>query len=240
MRQIAISDIHGCIASLRALVEHQLQLRQDDKLYLLGDYIDRGPNSRGVLDYIMQLQQSGYDVTCLRGNHEQMMLDAVANPREVGQWIYNGGYEALTSFGTDDVTQIPEKYINFLHQLPFYAETDTYILVHAGLNFTGTQKDVQKDDFLWRMHNPLRDTESMLWIRYWYDEIDWNWLKKRIIVHGHTPIEQDEILDMFEVLEEDQVIDIDNGCFAKLTPGLGKLCAFDMSRRMLFFQENID
>lgn len=243
MRKFAISDIHGCLKTFQALVEQQLALTPRDHLYLLGDYVDRGPDSKGVLDYIMQLQEAGYPVHCLKGNHEEMLVQATRDASEMSMWLYNGGQEALASFGTDDPTQIPARYVRFLDKLEPYMEVDEYILVHAGLNFVGDEEEEEKKKkggFLWRMHNPLKDKHAMLWIRWWYDDIDWNWMKERVIIHGHTPIDEDEIWDMYEFLDEDQVLDIDNGCFAKYKEGLGKLCAFEMTGRELFFQENID
>ncbi|MEZ4773491.1 MAG: metallophosphoesterase family protein [Bacteroidia bacterium] len=240
MRKIAISDIHGCLKTLKALVENQVELTKNDQLYLLGDYIDRGPDSKGVLDYIMGLKESGFSVNCLKGNHEEMLVQAAEDSREISMWLYNGGQEALASFGTDSPSEVPEKYINFVKNLDLYYEVDEYILVHAGLNFVGEKPEKDSSQFLWRLHNPLRDYKSMLWIRWWYEDIDWNWLQDRVIVHGHTPVETDEIWDMYDLLEEDQVLDIDNGCFARYKNGMGQLCAFDLTNRDLYFQKNIE
>lgn len=245
MRRIAISDIHGCLNSFHYLLEQQVQLRQDDELYLLGDFIDRGPDSRGVLDHVMDLQAAGYAVYCLRGNHEDMMLRAIVSPEEQSNWLYNGGMEALSSFGAETPGEIPEKYIRFIREETLlHFQVDRFILVHAGLNFVGSEpqskKGARSQSFLWKMHNPLQDQEAMMWIRYWYDDINWSWLKDRIIIHGHTPMETHEISDMLDVIEEDQVIDIDNGCFAKYQAGFGKLCAFDFTNMRLYFQENVD
>lgn len=240
MRKIAISDIHGCLKTFRGLLEDQVELTRNDELYLLGDYIDRGPDSKGVLDYMMALDEAGYTVKSLKGNHEEMMKSASQDPSEVAMWLYNGGQETLQSFGIQEPREIPEKYLNFIDQLDFYFEVDNYLLVHAGLNFVGEKVGEEGQGFLWRMHNPLRDRKSMLWIRWWYEDINWGWLKDRIIVHGHTPVEAEEIWDMHEVLNEDQVLDIDNGCFAKFREGMGQLCAFDMTNKALYFQENID
>lgn len=241
MRKIAISDIHGCAETFRALLEQQVQLSPHDELYLLGDYVDRGPDSKGVLDHILQLKQAGYQVHCLKGNHEEMMYNAAHDPREVEMWLYNGGKETLLSFGLDSPDQLPATYLDFIQAMDFYHEVDKFILVHAGLNFTGPETtDREGDGFLWRLHNPLTDRESMLWIRWWYDHINWDWLRDRMIIHGHTPIETDDISEMFLALNEDRVLDIDNGCFAKYREGLGQLCAFDMTHRRLYFQENID
>ena len=102
MRKIAVSDIHGCLKTFKALVEEQVVLNPQDELYLLGDFIDRGPDSKGVLDYVMQLDEAGYQVHCLRGNHEDMMLQAVRDREDIGMWLFNGGQQALDSFRTEE------------------------------------------------------------------------------------------------------------------------------------------
>jgi serine/threonine protein phosphatase 1 len=240
MRKIAVTDIHGCLKTFKALIEHQVEFSRNDELYLLGDYVDRGPSSKGVFDYIIDLQEAGYTVRCLKGNHEEMMANAVQNNEDVAMWLYNGGQETLASFGADEPAGIPDKYIKFIHQMDFFYEVDEYILVHAGLNFIGNSTEKEGGPFLWKMHNPLNDLNSMLWIRWWYGDIDWNWLQDRIVVHGHTPIVTNEIWDMYDYLDEDQVLDIDNGCFARYKEGMGQLCAFDLVNRDLYFQENIE
>ena len=117
MRKIAVSDIHGCLKTFKALIEHQVEFTKKDELYLLGDYIDRGPDSKGVLDYVMNLQEAGYKVFCVKGNHEEMMVNAVQNNEDVAMWLYNGGQESLASFGTEDPGEIPPKYLNFIHNI---------------------------------------------------------------------------------------------------------------------------
>src|SRR5688500_13625324 len=79
-RRWVISDIHGCLTTLKTLVEQRISLTKADQLFLLGDYIDRGKHSAGVLDYLMGLVSEGYQIYPLLGNHEQMLLDA---------WQYN-------------------------------------------------------------------------------------------------------------------------------------------------------
>ena len=71
----AISDIHGCYKTLQVLFQQLESISIDNKYYFLGDYIDRGPDSRKVLDFLMKLRNKNKDVVILRGNHEQMMLD---------------------------------------------------------------------------------------------------------------------------------------------------------------------
>lgn len=242
MRRIAVSDIHGCAKTFRALLEEQVVLSRQDELYLLGDYVDRGPDSKGVLDYIMSLKQEGYRLRCLKGNHEEMMVKAARNANDAPLWLVNGGQQALDSFGVNDPGLIPDRYLEFIDSLEYFIEVDEVIFVHAGLNFKGQEPESGKSagNFLWKLHNPLKDLDSMMWIRYWYNDIDWNWLRNRVIVHGHTPRSIDEIWDMYDDLANTQVIDIDNGCFARNQPGMGQLCAFDVTNQDLYFQKNID
>ena len=226
MRKIAISDIHGCILSFQALLD-KIAFSTSDELYLLGDYIDRGPGSKGVMDLVLSFQTNGYRVRCLRGNHEQMLLDALKNWDGYFDWLNDwGGSQTMESFKALVLKDIPKTYWDFLSGLEYYFEVDEFILVHAGLDF--------------HRHNPLSPNENMLYLRNWYQHIDMNWLDGRIIAHGHTPLAKQEVEDMLRNLHRLPVIDIDGGCFAKHLPGKGYLCAFDMTNRELFFQKNLD
>jgi serine/threonine protein phosphatase 1 len=228
MRKIAISDIHGCNDTFQRLLE-KLALTADDNLYLLGDYIDRGPDSKGVIDTIFLLRQQGLSVQCLKGNHEQMMLDAMDGVEEdtMDLWLVNGGIATLESFSVNGKLTIEDKYLQFMDSLELYDEVDEFILVHAGLNFN--------------MLLPFADEEAMLWIRDWYHNVDRNWLGDRIIVHGHTPMPKEEIQTQFKNLEKMPILDIDGGCVHKgKRRGVGYLVAFDMTNRELYFQDNIE
>lgn len=138
-RRLVISDVHGYIHTLKQLIETKVRLTKDDQLFLLGDYIDRGPASKEVLDYLIDLQQH-YQVVALRGNHEAMLLEALEKqqPIQAGDLL-------------DQEGKVPFKYISFISNLPYYYELEDYYLVHAGFNF---------DSF-----DPFSDYESMLWIR---------------------------------------------------------------------------
>ena len=101
MKRYAISDIHGCYQTFIDLLA-QLNLTKEDELYLLGDLIDRGPNSKGVIDHVMQMQEDGYKVTVLMGNHEYMFLQAIDETipycwdwRRYQLWIKNGGITTM-------------------------------------------------------------------------------------------------------------------------------------------------
>ena len=239
MRKIAVSDIHGCSKTFHALLFDQIKLTQEDELYLLGDYVDRGPDSKGVLDMILKLKEDEYQLHCLMGNHELMMLNAWKDYEDMSVWLMNGGETTMNSFGVEDVEDVDEKYIDLLSSFSYYLEVENYILVHAGLNF-GTQSNVHDPKFLWKVLQPFKDRKSMLWIRDWYEDIDLDWLRGRVILHGHTPLRETDIRMMQMGWSELPVLDIDNGCFATFQPGMGQLCAFDMTYKQLYFQRNIE
>jgi serine/threonine protein phosphatase 1 len=225
MRRFAISDIHGCLRTFESLLEC-LSLEKEDQLFLLGDYIDRGPDSKGVIDCIIALRERGQQVFCLRGNHEQMLLNAIANPRHLPVFLSNGGVESLLSFGTTNPRDIPEPYLRFINDLPLYLEIPDYVLVHAGLNFN--------------LQDPLQGENEMIWIRNWYSSIQYEWLGPRLIVHGHTPIGKSAITAMARQLPLRRVLNIDAGCVYSYDTSMGALCAFDLDTGKLFFQDNIE
>ncbi len=228
MRKIAISDVHGCQRTFVALLD-RLAFTTADQLYLLGDYVDRGQNSKGVIDHIWALQEDGYQVQCLRGNHEDIVLTAQHSLEGLEGWLQTDGRRTMDSFGVQRITDIPEPYLEFMRCLGYWLQVDEYILVHAGLDFA--------------LLNPLSSPDEMLWIRCWYDQIRYDWLGDRIIVHGHTPTKCSEIESMLRQLEQKRYIDIDAGCVFWNFPvreGYGHLCAFDLTNRKLTFQEAVE
>jgi serine/threonine protein phosphatase 1 len=128
-RTIAIGDVHGCSKALDALIE-AIQPTPVDTLVMLGDYVDRGPDSRGVLDRLIELGSRCRLVPIL-GNHDQMMLDTL-NGEDSEIWLEVGGREALESYETtEDLDVIPSDHVAFLKSsLPFH-ETDSHIFAHA-------------------------------------------------------------------------------------------------------------
>ncbi|MBI5914209.1 MAG: serine/threonine protein phosphatase [Bacteroidetes bacterium] len=227
MRQFAISDIHGCNLSFNALLD-KIGLTTADELYLLGDYIDRGPDSKGVLDTIINLQSTGYKLRCLIGNHDEAILKACYDGRFFISWLTDwGGEQTLDSFHAYEWKDIAARYWQFFENLEPFLEVGNFILVHAGLNF--------------KQPDPLKFGEDMLFIRDWYPDIDYRWLGERIIVHGHTPVPVRQMELFLKTLENQRVIDIDTGCFhGERQPGKGCLCALDLTNRALFFQKNLD
>lgn len=216
-RLFAIGDIHGCFDSFKDLVESKIQLQKDDKLILLGDYIDRGDSSKEVVDFIIKLLENGYDIIPLMGNHEAMLLEAFEDEKNISKWIQNGGYETLNSFELNSLKDIEFAYIKFFKGLRYYYPIDNYLFVHAGFN----------DDIL----NPFTDYYSMLW--KCKDTYTNPLLFDKIIVHGHNPIKV--AMCEVKVLAENSVIDIDTGCVYRDREGYSRLTAYDCNCQRILF-----
>lgn len=216
-RLFAIGDIHGCFDSFRTLVEEKIQIRTDDKIVLLGDYIDRGAQSREVIDYIIELQSNGFDIVPLLGNHESMLLDAYYDVGQLSLWIQNGGTETLKSFGISSLKNIERRYIDFFIGLPYYFAFEDYLFVHAGFN----------DD----LSNPFEDRYHMIWkCKEKYEHPS---LKDKTIVHGHRPVSVNICKE--NVLGKNKVINVDTGCVYSEHTGYGTLTALELYANGLYF-----
>jgi serine/threonine protein phosphatase 1 len=139
MRVLAIGDIHGCLGPLDALLDW-VAPGPDDLVVALGDYVDRGPDTRGVLDRLVGLKRAGRRLVCLRGNHEVMMLAARDGRADLRMWLSVGGVQALASYipggelRANALDAVPADHWAFLeHGLVPYFETDTHLFVHAGV-----------------------------------------------------------------------------------------------------------
>lgn len=222
-RTFVVGDVHGCSRTLRAMVEHAIRLRPDDTLYLLGDYIDRGPDSKGVLDYLMRLWHEDYDIRPLLGNHEEMLLQAASGEKEAQKiWFGNGGWGTMQQLGAKTPEDIPQSYITFLAMLPRILITNDYIFVHSGLNF--------------RTADPIHDTSptAMLWERDY--KVNPSKTGGRILVCGHT------VTPLFAIREslQSKHICLDNGAYDKGHIGFGSLVAMDLDTRQLTVVENCE
>jgi len=209
-RLLAIGDSHGCFRQLYLLLTEVINLNRQDEIVLLGDYIDRGDDSKAILDLIMDLIANGYNIIPLKGNHEDMMLKASESVLNKHNWMLNGGEQTLTSFGVTSVSEIDSKYLDFISGLKLYHQYDKYLFVHAGFN----------DD----LENPFEDEYSMIWER----RFDYRspFLRDKIIVHGHRP---QPLADLRQQLKDaPQVINIDTGCVYGKESGLGNLSAIDL------------
>ncbi len=215
-RIFAIGDIHGCFESFRELVESKIKLQQNDKLILLGDYIDRGNQSKAVVDYIIKLHDKGFDIVPLRGNHEAMLLDAIENVERLPIWIYNGGSKTLESFSIKSLKGLDHIYIDFFKGLPFYYSYKNFLFVHAGFN----------DE----IDNPFDDQYSMIW---WCRENYSNpALIDKTIIHGHCLITVTNCKE--RVQANHQVIDLDTGCVFSDMVGYGRLTALELNTKCLY------
>lgn len=221
MSRFAIGDIHGCSATFEAIL-NEINLQRSDTLYLLGDYIDRGPNGKGVLDGVLKLLAEGYDLQPLRGNHEQLLLDALDDQETLKIWKGNGGYATLREFGVGHPRDLPERYLNFLKSLEFMHLLDDYVLVHAGVDF--------------RKSDPIRQTDpaDLLWARDF--RCDPGALGGRALVTGHTLASLSEIRQSLVTCH----IKLDNGCYSKGQLGYGALVALDLDTRALVVVANCD
>src|SRR3977135_1785183 len=161
-----IGDIHGCLAKLLALLEwcHAIDRAKEAKYVFLGDYVDRGPATRGVVELLIERQRMDSDrVICLRGNHEQMLLRA-SNPdrsdQELMTWLRNGGQQTLASYVADDPSEIPADHLAWFASLPLSHSRAGRMCVHAGVR-PGTPLDAQtEEDLLWIREPFLSSTES--------------------------------------------------------------------------------
>jgi serine/threonine protein phosphatase 1 len=132
MRLLAVGDIHGCLAAFDDLL-HWVRPTPEDVVVALGDFVDRGPNTRGVLDRLIELRSS-LNLICLRGNHEQMMVEARHGGRpELRMWLGVGGLQAMQSYGLSaTIADVPAAHWDFLENcLVDYYETDHVIFTHA-------------------------------------------------------------------------------------------------------------
>lgn len=136
-----VGDIHGCLAEVRYLVE-QLPLERGDRLVFLGDYIDRGPDSMGVVSYLLELRDQGkIDAVFLKGNHEDMFLDYLGFPGNHGEvFLNNGGHATLASYGisasngaAEIAGQLPQAHLAFYQNLETFCVVKPYLCVHAGI-----------------------------------------------------------------------------------------------------------
>jgi serine/threonine protein phosphatase 1 len=209
-RVFAVGDIHGCFDTFHELLMNRIRLGHDDRIILLGDYIDRGDKSREVIDYILNLQSEGFDLVTLAGNHEVMLLEAVNNPEQIPLWLMNSGESTLKSFGAADPWEIGNKYLDFFKALKFFHREGNFVFVHAGLN------DNAED--------PFTDENGMIWeSRLSYSN---PMLEDLTIVHGHRPKTVKYVLD--QISSGAKVIPVDTGCVYGSESGYGFLSALEI------------
>ena len=215
-----VGDVHGCPATLEDLLYNKVSLKKSDKLIFIGDYIDRGKDSKGVIDIILDLYQKKFDVTCLLGNHEEMFLDSFGDDDIYEHWVTKcGGDVTLNSFNITTYEELDEKYVYFFKTLLHYHTLNrNYIFVHAGLNFN--------------RHNLFDDKYSLLWKRD--TKVDYEKLGDRIIIHGHTPQPFGKTQSQLKDIQQNRIINIDNGCVFAARQDLGQLTALELTEMKLY------
>ena len=132
MRVLAIGDIHGCNTALQTIAA-AVAFKPTDTVITLGDYVDRGPDSKAVIDYHIRLK-SQTNLICLRGNHEVMMLEAKEEPDILSVWQDCGGAETLASYGNGDISEVPAAHWEFLTATQRHYEMEKDFFVHANVD----------------------------------------------------------------------------------------------------------
>ena len=213
-RRIVVGDIHGCFYSLRALLENKVQLTPEDQLFLLGDYINRGFYSAKILDYIIALKAQNYQVYPLRGNHEQMFLQA-----------YGCGTAFFESFlakyySLDLINENLNDYLAFCDSLKYVITTENFLLTHLPLMHNGKQATVQISTIFPEAKFTFPDQIN------------------QTIIHGHQAVTITKIKN--DVVTRSNTINLDGGCVYASNPELGYLCALELDHYQLYIQQNID
>jgi serine/threonine protein phosphatase 1 len=211
MNIYAFGDIHGEIFKLKALYS-RLDIKKDDMLVFLGDYIDRGKSSFEVIDFLCDLSEE-HDCVFIRGNHEAMLRDYMSGRDYEHLFWYNGGMITVDSYSehgyviTEHESYIPDRHMRFFQNLKRYYETDDYIFVHAGI--ASGPLDRLPDDILY-------------WNRA-FNQIIYNGPK--VVVYGHTPNNK--------ILNEKYKICIDTGaCY----DSMGDLTCVKLPERVFYRQ----
>lgn len=166
-----VGDIHGRLDRLNRVLK---QIPAQRTLIFLGDYIDRGPDSRGVIERLIRLEERQSCIP-LCGNHEDMLLDALTGAYDgaASDWISNGGEATMRSYGTANLRrfaeELPEAHLTWLRSLREHWELDDYLFVHAGVRPAGAE---------------ATDRDTKLWLRI---DSDQSFGCGKLVICGHTP-----------------------------------------------------
>lgn len=200
---IAIGDIHGCSHSLEAMLD-KLEEFEDRTIIFIGDYIDRGPDSKGTVDILLEFEKRR-ECIFLRGNHEQMLLDAYER-NDFDLWLMNGGKSTLESYQAKyNRFELPQNHLEFYQNTRMYYDTQDYFFVHAGLAPYKTIEESIGDE---------EEVGEFLWERSHLNAFDNSW--EKTVVFGHTPRPHP--------IRKKSMIGIDTGCVYE-SLGYGKLTA---------------
>ena len=230
MALYAIGDVHGCAATLDALIGRLADdaggtLGPSDTLVFVGDYIDRGPDSPAVIDRMLALErdaEAGLGPRCvfLRGNHDQMMLDYVDGVGDSNLWWINGGRTTMDAYQRRGDLQLPPDHVAFLRRTEIATQVGGFAFVHAGLDTRLSIEDNLADP----------DVGIALWTRQHLEADLSKW--EIPVVCGHTPVT--------EPLNQPKLIDVDTGAVFAGRPGLGRLTAVSLPDRRFIDVETVD
>jgi serine/threonine protein phosphatase 1 len=205
-RLLAIGDVHGYRLKLEALME-KVRPTAEDQVVFLGDLIDRGPDSRGVIDFVLDFCRQHPQTVVLRGNHEDLLLRCLDEPTKLALYLRNGGSATIQSYGGSSYLNFMHPaHLEFLRSRPLFHQAGSFLFVHAGL----------------RPKVPLGNQEEMdlLWIRHEFLNSDFDW--GPVVVTGHTP-QRDPVNRAKRIV-------LDTGvCYPEY--GLGKLTCCDVLTR---------
>lgn len=204
-RTLAIGDVHGCAAALATLLE-VVAPDAEDTLVMLGDYIDRGPDSRGVIEILLG-ERERTQLVPLLGNHEQMLLAALEFPGDMAAWLEFGGQATLASYG-GDLRRIPGEHLDFLESCRHHHETPTHLFIHA--NYDPDLPMDQQPELLafWEhIHAPVTPPH----------------VSGKTVVVGHTPQQRGEVGDHGHLI-----------CLDTFCVGSGWLTAMDVATRQIW------
>lgn len=168
-RIFAVGDIHGCYQELTMMMDEIRKKGYDpksDKLIFLGDYIDRGEDSKSVVRYIRNLQENNENVIALMGNHEKMCIDFNAGTDRA--WLWNGCKSTIASYGG---LKNLESDIEWMKGLPLYHEEDDFVFVHAGIDPDKPLDEHSEEELLWVRDEFLNSTKAF----------------PKKVIFGHTP-----------------------------------------------------
>jgi serine/threonine protein phosphatase 1 len=188
----AIGDIHGCSTALRALMA-AIDPRPEDTVVVLGDFIDCGPDSKGVVEHLIALGNR-CQLICLLGDHEEMLLNALESKSEFRYWFKLGGKQTLRSYSDwlTDVDVIPPEHVRFIRNCRDYYETETHVFVHANCNPS--------------LPISLTSATKLRWELLDLSQVQAHQSRKTVVV-GHTPQVSGEVLDL------GFLVCIDTDCF---------------------------
>lgn len=177
-RLFAIGDIHGCIDELSTMMK-AIAPQRGDTVVFVGDYIDRGPSARDVLDFMLELGDGDADYVFLKGNHEDMMLSYLGLPGRYGEsFLINGGAQTLDSYGLNEdsldraIETIPSRHVDFLGHLATSYLRPPYLFVHAGILPTRQLEEQSVEDMLWIRQEFIFNPHQL----------------SATVVFGHTPM----------------------------------------------------